>query len=292
MTKISVVIPTYKDDERLNKCIAALNEQICPKDLFEVIVVNNDTDSDVNIKVDHSLNLTIYRETKPGSYAARNRGIKQAKGEILAFTDSDCIPDKNWLKNALNGFNNNPEISRIGGKIQLFFSNKKLNPAEIFEKVFAFKQQEHVDRNGAALTANMLSKRDVFDEVGFFNTNLFSGGDVEWGMCAQNAKFKILYYPHAIVWHPARSSLKELINKKKRIAGGMYKDERSSIYKLISSIILGFLPPVFKIKNLIKLKNLSWYEKVISVTVLYLLRIVKNFYMIGLIIGICRIEKD
>lgn len=90
------------------------------KNNFEVIIVNNDPNDSIPLELILPDNMIIINESKPGSYAARNSAMKIAKGNILAFTDSDCIPDKDWLNNAYKYFKNNIS-DRVGGKIDLFY---------------------------------------------------------------------------------------------------------------------------------------------------------------------------
>lgn len=89
MPYASVIIPTYRDVERLQKCISALKRQEKFTN-FEVIIVNNDS-TDLKIAVPDN-RFRVIAEKKSGSYAARNAGIKAAKGKVFSFTDSDCIP--------------------------------------------------------------------------------------------------------------------------------------------------------------------------------------------------------
>ncbi len=217
---VTVIIPTYNDWERLGKCINALAQQSYPADLFEIIVVNNNPNDAPPANFLIPGNCRIITEAKPGSYAARNTAIKLAKGDILAFTDSDCIPDKEWISNAVDFLGNNPQYARIGGRVALFFSSKNLTNAELYDKVYAFRQHEVVRQRGTSVTANMITYKHVFDSVGLFDENLLSGGDFEWGKRANEAGFKIGYASNVIVNHPARASFKELIKKSKRVAGG------------------------------------------------------------------------
>src|SRR5690554_2984846 len=100
MIEISVIIPTYKDWERLALCLQALENQSFKPSNFEIIVINNLPGDLPPAAFKLPKNAVLVDEGKPGSYAARNTGIGMAKGEILAFTDSDCIPHKDWLINA------------------------------------------------------------------------------------------------------------------------------------------------------------------------------------------------
>jgi GT2 family glycosyltransferase len=218
---ISVIIPTYHDWDRLKLCLDALSNQILSQESFEVIVVNNDPKNLVPFSTNVS-NVIFVDEDKQGSYAARNKGLSLAKGDIIAFTDSDCIPEANWLSNALEVFNKNPDACRIAGRIKLF-SNSKENNAILFERVFAFKQKQYAERLGTALTANLLVKKKLFHNVGLFNDQLMSGGDVEWGIRARNAGFPIVFSENVQINHPARESVQELIEKRRRTAEGIIK---------------------------------------------------------------------
>ncbi len=223
MSKVSVIIPVYKDNERLNKCINALRKQTYPKNLIELIIINNDVEKEINITENIDLEIYIYTETKPGSYAARNRGIKEAKGKILAFTDSDCIPDKNWLDQGVKALKSIYEENvLLAGKIELFYKEpSRLSIAECYEKYFGFPHQRK-DKNtltGIA-TANVFLCSKTFDEIGMFNSNLKSGGDSEFYDRARSNGYNVVYNPECIVFHPARYVLKDLVNKRRRLFGG------------------------------------------------------------------------
>jgi cellulose synthase/poly-beta-1,6-N-acetylglucosamine synthase-like glycosyltransferase len=190
----------------------------------------------------------IISEEKPSVYAARNKGISIAKGEIYAFTDSDCQPQMDWLETAVTCFENNKTITRIGGKIELMFkSGKKLNCAEIYEKAFAFPQKDYVYKKGFAITGNMFSKKEIFDAVGLFNEKLMSGGDGEWGIRAQLQGSKIIYNEQCIVKHPARTQIAQIVQKTRRVAGGTLKISLSAnAIKMVLSIPRNFLIPPFR----------------------------------------------
>jgi glycosyltransferase involved in cell wall biosynthesis len=98
LSTITVVIPFYNVDRYIEKCIQALLAQTYPAELFDVIMVdNNSTDHSAAI-VRQYPGIRLVSERKQGAYAARNRGIAEAMGDIIAFTDPDCVPDGDWLK--------------------------------------------------------------------------------------------------------------------------------------------------------------------------------------------------
>ena len=164
---VSVIIPTYHDWDRLQLCINALKTQTYPSKFFEVIIVNNDPE-DVPYHLDLSANCSLISEARKGSYAARNRGITIARGEILAFTDSDCIPCPDWIEQAVKILLEGAK--RIAGRIKLFYKSEKLTLSEIYEKLFAFDQEKNAMKGGA-FTANMISWKENFNNIGYFNGN-------------------------------------------------------------------------------------------------------------------------
>src|SRR5699024_9727039 len=116
--KFSVIIPSFNDWERLLMCINALDQQTLEKEQFEVIVVDNSKAGNIPSNLILPSWVQLLHEPKPGSYAARNKGAGNAEGEILAFTDSDCIPKKNWLSNAQKVFETKI-CDLIGGEIDI-----------------------------------------------------------------------------------------------------------------------------------------------------------------------------
>lgn len=216
----SVIIPTYNDWERLRYCIDALEDQDFPKNEFEVIVVNNNRSGDLPARYNVPEFVKIYHEPEPGSYAARNRGAKVAKGEFLAFTDSDCIPETDWLKNAAHHFSEFG-CELIGGKINLYREVGGSKLAYIYELHNAFRQDETVP-NGNSVTANLFVRKSVFDGLGGFDAEMKSGGDWEFTKRAVFKGFLLDYSPTAAVKHPARSSLKKILLKQKRLAAWGY----------------------------------------------------------------------
>lgn len=216
---VSVVIPVYNDAARLAQCLQALSIQSLGADRFEVIVVDNGSNDSPERVVTGFPFARCLVEPLPGSYNARNTGAAAALGACLAFTDSDCRPDRDWLVNAVDYFNSNPGVSAIGGRIELDCSGMP-SAAELYERIYAFRQERYVGQHGFAATANLIVRRDAFEEVGPFDGNRKSGGDLEWGQRLVTTGLVLQYVAQVTVHHPARSTLGDLIRKRRRTAGG------------------------------------------------------------------------
>lgn len=273
---VSVIVPFYKDWERLAYCLASLQKQdLSPKN-FEVLLVNNDPSDTLGNDMILSDNVRMLVQEKPGSYAARNRGIINAKANILAFLDSDCIPAQDWLSRGLKWLNG---ADLVGGKMEFFKEKNGNELAYRFEKAFSFDQKKNVE-NGRSITANLFVKKSVLDSIGLFPETFLSGGDYHWTRKA-SSKFRLVYGEDVLVLHPARQSVASLKEKKKRTAGGMYVGEfgDKSLIAALLFILKQLRPPVTVLvrKDLSpswkwRLFFLKWYLEWVGVRELLTLR--------------------
>lgn len=215
---VSVIVPTYRDWTRMALCIEALRQQTYQAEWFEVLIVNNDPSDPPPADLNLPAHFTHLTEAKPGSYAARNTGLKKAKGNIIGFTDADCVPHKDWIENAVAHLAKNANCARVAGHISIMLQGKKPTLAESYNAIFAFPQQSHAS-SGTCVTGNMFTHRHVFDAVGVFNENLLSLGDLEWGKRANRAGYAIQYVRNVVIEHPART-FPDLVKKEKRVGGG------------------------------------------------------------------------
>jgi len=216
---VSVIIPTYRSNDTLHRCIAALEEQSYPTNRFEIIVVNNAPSEALPTSIDEKASTVA--EAQPGSYAARNAGVTTAQGDVLAFTDADCLPEKTWLEEISRAVSEYPR-SVIGGRVVVGFdqSNTSSTTAEIYDKHFGIQQEYYIQKLGFSVTANLAVRRADFDQVGTFIPELKSNGDREWCFRASQAGLHLIYAHEAIVYHPARQSTGEILRKTRRKVGG------------------------------------------------------------------------
>ncbi|MGS0676886.1 glycosyltransferase [Shewanella sp. 125m-1] len=270
--RVSVIIPTFKDNDRLSLCLDSLVNQSYHESGFEIIVINNDPNCDIPKRLTEKYNKVIFlNENIKGSYAARNKGVVNSKGEILFFTDSDCIVEQNWINNGVALLDQEPNCVRIGGKVELFYKGASPRSlGEIYESCYAFRQREYIEKQAMAVTANMITYRWLFDKVGLFNAGLLSGGDCEWGRRANDLGFGVKYSEELLVKHPARYSIKEIVIKNRREAGGKFIVNECSKLTVIN-FLKGVLPPLKSIFYMNKVGP-KWHY-FIAFTIRYFLRI-------------------
>lgn len=111
---ISVIVPTFNEEEGVEVCLKSLCDQTIPRDQYEIIVVDgNSKDMTREIAAKYADNVFVQTSQKVGG--ARNDGAMAAKYDILATTDADCFLPRDWLEKVLADFAKYPDASAIYG---------------------------------------------------------------------------------------------------------------------------------------------------------------------------------
>jgi glycosyltransferase involved in cell wall biosynthesis len=212
--KVSVICPAYNAQENIGVLISSLCEQSYPAELMEIIIIDNHS-TDRTKEIVRTFPVILLEENeKQSSYAARNLGIAQAKGDVLAFIDADCIADPQWIKEGVLALQ---QADLAGGRVEFLLSGRRTS-SEIFDSMTSMKADVSIKENGAAATANLFVKAELFKKLGFF-PEVKSGGDMQWTRLATQQGCSLIYAPRAIVRHPARG-LKEVLVKSLRVGKG------------------------------------------------------------------------
>lgn len=234
---VSVIVPVYNDPDGIRNCLEALRSQTYPDDQFEVLVVDNGSTDDTREVIGvFDVELLIEDEIQ-GSYAARNRGIRNAQGEVLAFTDADCTPDPEWIEAGVEVLEGKV-ADLVGGQVRFELSAER-TAAERFDASVNMRNDMSV-KDGVAKTANLFVRRQVVEEIGVFPESLISGGDVYWTRSTTDAGFELKYAENAIVDHRARK-FTELLKKHFRVGRGQVQvwrlRERSTLRIIFESTL-------------------------------------------------------
>ena len=239
---ISIIIPVLNAENYIRDCITSIVDQDFPKDQYEIIIIDNGSkDNTYNVIMDiiHNGNvdnrIIITREPKKGAYMARNTGIKISKGDIIAFTDADCITDKNWLKELYKGFNPN-NVGCVVGLINPYNGNTIVEIYSKNKEVLSQKQTLVSKFLPYGQTANVAYRKDVFDKIGLFDFEMMTGGDADiaWRMQIYT-DYKLVYESKAIVEHRHRTSFKGFFKQQFRYGFGrilLYKKYHDRMVKV------------------------------------------------------------
>jgi len=226
---ISVIVPFYNAEEFIFELLSALKSQDYSEPYELIFVDNNSTDGSPKIVesfiAENNVTCRLFYYTeKPSSYGARNIGVKNALGDIFAFTDADCIPTKSWLTNISKIFSsNNKNKLVISGDVDLKILNEN-NIWEQFDKIAHMRNDKNIDKANVA-TANMAVSKEAFNAVGPFQ-ELLSGADYLWSQRAKSLGLTVLFIPEVLVFHPTRKTVTEIKKKLFRIAIGQAQQYR------------------------------------------------------------------
>jgi glycosyltransferase involved in cell wall biosynthesis len=196
-----VIVPVYNAEDNIEKLVRSLLAQTYPKDRYEVIIVDNhSTDNTLALLRKHK-DITVLEEVDiQSSYAARNKGLRQARGEIIAFTDSDCVADARWLAKEAEAVGQGADV--VGGAVTFVFSAKP-TLSELYDSISHLTAEAYVKRK-RVVGANLVVRKTLFDAIGPFPSHFKSGGDFWWTGKADKAGYRFVYAPDAVIYHPAR----------------------------------------------------------------------------------------
>ncbi len=207
--EFSVVIPTRNRSQDLRRCLNALAEQDFPRACFEVIVCDDGSDEDLITIVQEAsrsgVNVYYARQEPKGPAAARNHGIRSARGRIVALTDSDTLPDRAWLRKLSETFAGNPDAVAVEGRVY----------ADNEGEFGPLGEGPSNNTGGVFLTCNCAYLRDVLIKAGGFDESFPYPAYEDAELAARVQQLgRIVWQPEAMVIHSQRPlTLRAVFNK-------------------------------------------------------------------------------
>lgn len=199
---ISVIVPFYNAGKYIEKCAEALLAQSYPPTRYEIIMVdNNSTDRSVDLLRKYP-RIKVLSQRKQGSYAARNQGVAAAKGDILAFTDADCVSSPDWLQKARAALCS-PGVEIIQGGRLYGVESLALSMLAAYEAeraAYTFSGEPSGLYYG--YTNNMAVRRSLFDRCGPFLEISRGADSIFVNKVIENCSCKVIrYVPDACIRH-------------------------------------------------------------------------------------------
>lgn len=223
--QVSIIIPTFNRQKTLIRTLDSLFAQTFPQENFEIIIVNDGSTDDtektiLDIKRNHP-NISYIRQSNKGIAAARNKGIISSKGEIIGFTDDDCIVDSFWIQNAVKSLNNTTFCGVQG---------KTLPESTIVRKKMLFHYAHSVKYTGkenykSYQTCNIFYRKKYLIEISCFDEQLKYASDDDIALRLMRKGYKIHFDENILVYHEVRyQNLLTYIYKK------LVRDESLPLY--------------------------------------------------------------
>ncbi len=204
--RVTVIVPTHRRTATLAVLLEHLALQGYPHDRLDVIVVGDGTEEERDIieRAKSVEGMPPVRLLQPGedpfggrsASLKRNTGARAAQGEVLAFTDDDCLPSSGWVSAAVPHFRDE-EVGGVEGRTM---------PKPVEKQTIHYRQTLHLGLAGGFPTCNMFYRRSVFEEVGGFDPALpFYKEDSDLGFSVLERGYLIPHEPEALVEHPTRA---------------------------------------------------------------------------------------
>lgn len=245
MKKISVVISAYKNERTIERCLASVLDQTIPKNEYEVIcIVGKSNDKTENKTQNFSENVTVINVDSNSTISKkRNLGVKNADGNIIAFSDGDCRFPNKWIENIDRSFNDTPEADFLCGKrvciSDNFFAQYRYELYKRFSGKFTSKTQLFDKNSKNILTIsgnNMTFRRKIFSDGNSFPPFKFSSEDIALELELLKRGYKFKYDPNIVVYHEHPLSLIDFIRKYSRYGVGKCNLRRSFDETTLSSL--------------------------------------------------------
>lgn len=256
-----MIIPHYNDLDNLCECLKRLQTQAMDRSQFEIIVADNNSSCGLAaVRQACDGVARVVSATNQGASEARNAGVAASRGEVLAFTDSDCRPAPEWLEQGILALQ---DADVVGGRMVVAVEDRsRLTQAEAYELVFAFNNKRYVEEQGYSVTANMFTRRAVVRKVGAFRVGVAE--DLDWGRRATALGFRTKYAAEAVVTHPARRQWPDLVRKWRRLTRESYMLTREQSYgrlRWFSRSWLILLSPMFNFPAVLRSNELQSFDQ-------------------------------
>ncbi len=215
--RFSIVIATYNTTDVLRQCVESLENQSTDRNAFELIVVN-DGDKDITKDVGasgHRFKTRTFHQDHQGPAAARNLGIRNARGEIILFLDDDSLPTKGWFNATVKAWETHPECDGIGGCIAM-------DPMDsIYCRVnadfFNWYLEQHLSSNHSSflVTCNAGYKKSSLEKVGLFDDRFkkASGEDRDLNIKILKTGGKLRLDKNILVYHDRDLTFRSFVTK-------------------------------------------------------------------------------
>jgi glycosyltransferase involved in cell wall biosynthesis len=211
----SIIIPSYNSTNTIWACLDAVTAQDWPEP-YEVIVVDSSNDATPQLIRDNFHNvklISLERKTDPGT--ARNIGVAQAKGEILAFIDSDCVASPDWLRRLMAHHATGHDV--VGGAVENGNPDSLVGWAGYISEFREFLPAGNVRLTQHIPTCNISYKQFIFEKYGGFKGEYYPQEDLLYNWHLQRQGVPIVFDPKIRVAHIHRTKTSNYLRHQVRI---------------------------------------------------------------------------
>jgi len=317
--KITVVIATCNRVSSLINCLSSLERQTIEKSLFEILVINDGSTDGTGQFLDEfmkktGVNFRYISHKNSGVSFSRNVGIANAEGELIAFTDDDCIVPHDWLEKMYEKFGTaGDDIAGIGGPLNCitehrgtFISNfiqfiDEFNSIPVLTKIFIWYFHTSQLKGNESVpylrTSNAMFRKSCLREIGGFDTQFRKPGGEDPDLCYRllNTNRRFLFDKNIVVSHNTRESLASYFRSLKNyLEGETRKSKKRNLYhnsiirrsyqfislQKVLGIFLNVCRLPYSLFTLFRQKRFSFLENISFPFII----LISKFYSLGIIV--------
>ena len=236
---VSVIIPVKNRPQDIRECLASLVSLDYPKDRIEIIVVD-DGSTDSTGEVIQTFDIkTIHLPRSIGASACRNLAAREANGDLLGFTDSDCVIHPRWLTE-LSPYFNDKKVGIVGGFVSNFYHHSSLDRYEEVKSSLnmgplPFRVEDQLS-SAYVPSCNLIIRKEAYFEVNGFQEDLVVGEDVDLCWRTRELGYHLQYVPRGKIEHKHRNDLLPMLRRRydygtsEAILYLRHRDKRKRLY--------------------------------------------------------------
>jgi cellulose synthase/poly-beta-1,6-N-acetylglucosamine synthase-like glycosyltransferase len=249
--KVSVIIPVRNEEAILEGCLASLDGLDYPKDRLEVIV-SDGMSTDRSAEIARSHGATVIENQKVTVSPGRNIAFAHSSGDIVAFTDADCIVDRDWIRNSIKYFDDEsvgcvggpnlppPDESDFGNAVGFVFDQPLFAAGSYYAR-----RLDHVREVPSIGGCNAVYRREALRKVMPIDESLLTCDDTELNRRLMDEGYRLLYTPDVFVLHYRRPNPRKLFRQMYRYAiGRLQVGKRDRRMINLTHILVGLSIPI------------------------------------------------
>jgi glycosyltransferase involved in cell wall biosynthesis len=243
---VSFVIPVFEDYYGLDMTLNSISDRRCGKYKIEIIVVNDGGYGEISGVCRRYKVKMVEIQPNCGSYLARNKGLEYSTGDIIVFTDADVIIPPGWLAEVISAID---AVDYLAANIRV--DNKGIQTAvHSYQVCHSFPNAAYLEIDHFGVTAGLVTRRRLVEQLGGFDSRLRSGGDKEFGVRVYQAGFKQVFLPSPPLIHPPKT-LGRYLRTIKRVKRGHERlalfypgtFSRPGLFRRLGRFLRCLLPP-------------------------------------------------
>lgn len=254
----SVIIPTKNESKNLGEALESLRNSGIPQTVELIIVDAHSTDDTVEVALNYRAQV-LYEDSGTRAGAC-NVGLRKCVGNIVIFTDADCLFPKGWIDSILKHFTNDPQIATVGGV--------DVNPPEVtsyFQESCGLLDELRVGSNrwyGSSLRprgCNVAYRKSALLRAGGFDEEFVTGEEIDLQFRLHKLGYKTVFDPSIRVYHKRRPSLSSYCRQFRRFGFGIFQEVKKhpsflllpKSFPVYTVLLLGFSIILSFINNMI-----------------------------------------